>query len=67
MTLPKTFKKVQSTSTMPMDNKHPTDNKKKGEGKDGKGRKKQKSKDGNRNMVKNTSQPDKFKLVAGES
>jgi hypothetical protein len=35
-TLPKTFKKIQGTSTMPTDNKHPTDNKKKGEGKEGK-------------------------------
>jgi hypothetical protein len=43
MTLPKRFKKIQGTSTLPMDNKHPTGNKKKGEGKDDEGRKKQKA------------------------
>ncbi len=50
-----------------MDNKHPTDNKKKGEGKEGKGWKKQKNKDGNGDMLKNTLQPDKFKLIARKS
>jgi hypothetical protein len=35
--------------------------------KDGKGQKKQKSDHGNGNLVKNTTQPVKFKLTAGES
>jgi hypothetical protein len=66
MILPTMFKKIQGTSTMPRYNKNSIGNKKKREGKDDKGRKKQKSNNGNGNMVKNTSPQDKFNLVAGE-
>jgi hypothetical protein len=38
-----------------------------GEGEDGKGRKKRKSKDGKGNSVKNTTQPDEFKLTASKN
>jgi hypothetical protein len=41
--------------------------KNKGGNKDGKERKKRKSEDGNGNLVKNTTQPVKFKLTARES
>ncbi len=67
MTLLKMSKKIKGNSATPMDNRHHTDDNKIGEGKEGEGRKKQKSEHRNGNMVKNTSQPEEFKLIAGES
>jgi hypothetical protein len=40
LSLSKTFKKIQGTSTTPRDNKHTIDDKKKEEDKEGEGRKK---------------------------
>jgi hypothetical protein len=70
MNLPPSFAKVSGQATTlsaPTENKQ-ADGKNKGGSKDGKGQKKQKSDhDGNGNLVKNTTQPVKFKLTAGES
>jgi hypothetical protein len=49
----------------PTENKQ-ADGKNKGGSKDRKGQKKQKSDDGNGNLVKSTTQPVEFKLTAGE-
>jgi hypothetical protein len=69
MTLPPSFAKVSSsaaTSSASTESKQ-ADGKNKGGSKDGKGQKKRKSEDRNGNIVKNTTQPIKFKLTAGES
>jgi hypothetical protein len=69
MNLPPSFVKVSgpaATSSASIENKQ-ADGKNKGGSEDGKGRKKQKSDDGNCNLVKNTTQPVKFKLTTGES
>jgi hypothetical protein len=47
--------------------KEPDGKHKGGEGEDGKGRKKRKSKDGKGNSVKNMTQPDEFKLTASKN
>ncbi len=69
MNLPPSFAKVSGQAAMslaPTENKQ-VDGKNKGGSEDGKGQKKHKSDDGNGNLVKNTTQPIKFKLTAGES
>jgi hypothetical protein len=47
--------------------KEPDGKHKGGEGKEGNGQKKHKSKDGKGNSVKNTTQPDEFKLIASKN
>jgi hypothetical protein len=69
MNLPPSFAKVSgqaATLLAPTENKE-DDGKNRGGSEDRKGQKKQKSDDVNRNLVKNTTQPIKFKLTAGES
>jgi hypothetical protein len=63
MTLPTAFKKVSgSAAASSLESKQPANSKNKGVGKDGKGCKKRKSEDMNGNIIKNTTQPNKFKL-----
>jgi hypothetical protein len=63
--LPMAFKKVScSAAASSLESKQPDNGKNKGGGKDGKGRKKRKSEDINGNILKNTTQPDEFKLTA---
>jgi hypothetical protein len=68
MTLPPSFAKVSGSAAalLASTESKQADGKNKGEGKDGKGQKKQKSEDRNGNLIKNTTQPIKFKLTAGE-
>jgi hypothetical protein len=68
MILPLTFKKVQGTiSLTEIKNEEPKKGgkAKKGGGKEG--NKKRKNKNGNGNLVKNHGQPDEFKLAEGET
>jgi hypothetical protein len=68
MNLPPSFAKVggsAATSSASTESKQ-ADGKNKGGSKDRKGQKKQKSDDGNGNLVKNITQPVKFKLTTGE-
>ncbi len=68
MMLPKAFKKVSgSAAVLSSESKQPAGGKNKGGGEDSKGHKKWKSEDGNGNIVKNTTQPDGFKLTSRES
>jgi hypothetical protein len=62
MMLPLTFKKVQGTISL-AENKN--EEAKKGGGKEG--NKKCKNKSGNSNLVKNHGQPDKFKIAEGKT
>lgn len=65
ITLPPAFSKVKADTSeiKDADGKH-----KGGEGgEEGKGRKKRKSEDGKGNAVKNSTQPDEFKLTSGEN
>jgi hypothetical protein len=67
--LPPSFAKVSgqaATLSAPTENKQ-ANGKNKGGSKDRKGQKKQKSDDGNGNIVKNTTQPVEFKLTTRES
>jgi hypothetical protein len=64
-TLPPAFTKVNASESA--EKKEPDGKHKGGEGKEGKGRKKRKSKDGKGNSVKNTMQPDEFKLTASKN
>jgi hypothetical protein len=69
MNLSPSFAKVSgsaATLSASTENKQ-ADGKSKGGSKDRKELKKQNSDDGNGNLVKNTTQPFKFKLTAGES
>ncbi len=69
MNLPSSLAKVSgpaATLSASTENKQ-ADGKIKGGSKDGKEQKKQKSDDGNGNLIKNTTQPLEFKLTTGES
>jgi hypothetical protein len=68
MNLPPSFTKVSDLAATPSASTESkqADSKNKGGSKEGRGLKKQKSDDGNGNLVKNTTQPVKFKLTAGK-